>query len=73
MQESARGVFKEKLNILRSQFSQCVQEDKWHEALRIAEEVIRDYPNTQMAKEMRDMMPNIQERASGNTPQVATA
>ena len=25
MQESARGVFKEKLNILRSQFSACVQ------------------------------------------------
>jgi hypothetical protein len=73
MQEAARGVFKEKLNILRSQFSACVQEDKWHDALRIAEEVIRDYPNTQMAKEMRDMMPNIQERASGNAPQMASA
>jgi hypothetical protein len=73
MQEAARGVFKEKLNILRSQFSSCVQEDKWIDALRLAEEVIRDYPNTQMAKEMRDMLPNLQERASGKTPEVANA
>ncbi|CAN5422434.1 hypothetical protein BH09PLA1_BH09PLA1_29920 [soil metagenome] len=73
MQEAARTVFKEKLNILRSQFSACVQDDKWLDALRIAEEVIRDFPNTQMAKEMRDMLPNIKERASGNAPQMASA
>ena len=71
MQESARAVFKEKLNALRTRFSALVRDEQWHEALRVAEEVIRDYPNTQMAREMRESLPNIRDRASGNTPQMA--
>ena len=73
MQEAARAVFKEKLNSLRGQFSTAVKDELWAQALQIAEEVIRDYPNTQMAKEMRDTLPAIRERATGGVPQTAEA
>jgi len=68
MQESARSIFKEKLNILRGQFSTAVQDTRWAEAIRIAEEVIRDFPNTQMAKEMRETLPAMRDRANGIVP-----
>lgn len=64
-QETARGVFKEKLNILRTQFSVAVQDHNWTEALRIGEIITRDFPNAQMAKEVRDMMENLKARAAG--------
>jgi hypothetical protein len=67
-QESARSIFKEKLSILRTQFSVAVQDHKWAEALRIADTITRDFPNTQMAKEVREMMESLRARASGLEP-----
>ena len=73
MQESVRHVFKEKLNHLRTQFSVAVQDHNWTEAMRIGDEVIRDYPNTQMAREVREMMDSLRQRAAGGEPQMAGA
>jgi uncharacterized membrane protein YiaA len=68
MQEIARRIFKHKLENLRTQFSMAVHEGRWQEAIRIGDIVIRDFPNTQMAKEVRDAMQNLQMRASGLEP-----
>jgi hypothetical protein len=66
MQEGARSVFKEKLNNLRTQFTVSVQDHKWAEAVRVGDEIIRDFPNTQMAKEVRDVIENLRQRAGMN-------
>lgn len=74
IQDKARVVFKEKLNNLRTQFHVAVQDENWREAHRIADDVIREYPNTQMAREMRDVIDTLRQRAEGGTPQeVASA
>jgi hypothetical protein len=63
LQESARGVIKEKIGNLRTQFSLAVQEHKWAEAVRIGDIIVHDFPNTQMAKEVRDKMDALRQRA----------
>jgi hypothetical protein len=67
-QETARSVFKEKLNNLRTQFSVAVQDHQWNEALRIGTIITRDFPNAQMAKEVREMMESLKARAGGAEP-----
>ncbi len=67
-QESARGIFKEKIGILRTQFSTAVQEHRWAEALRLADTITTDFPNSQMAKEVREMMDTLRSRAAGLEP-----
>jgi len=62
MQEPARNLFKEKLNSLRTQFTLVVQDHNWVEAIRLGEQITRDYPNTRAAQEVRDMMPALRER-----------
>jgi hypothetical protein len=68
MQDLARRVFKHKLENLRTQFSMSVQEHNWTEAIRLGETIVQDYPNTQMAKECREALPNLKARAQGLEP-----
>jgi outer membrane protein assembly factor BamD (BamD/ComL family) len=67
-QETARSIFKEKIGILRTQFSVAVQDHKWTEALRLGEQITADFPNSQMAKEVREMIPTLKARAAGLEP-----
>ena len=67
-QEIARNILKERLVILRTQFAVSVQDHNWNEALRLADLVTRDFPNTQMAKEVREMMDSLRARAEGREP-----
>lgn len=64
MQETARGIFKAKLENLRTQFSMAVQDRNWPEAIRIGDTIARDFPNTQMAKEVREAMEGLRQRAT---------
>jgi hypothetical protein len=68
LQETARGVFKAKLENLRTQFSLAVQDHNWAEAIRIGEIVRRDFPNTTMAHEVSDLWTTLQERAQTPEP-----
>ena len=70
-QEQVRSVFKDKLNNLRAQFSLAVHDQHWADATRIGEFIIRDFPNTQMAKEVREKMDALRQRAA--TPEPARA
>ncbi len=70
MQEAARGVFKEKLNQLGTQFTLAVQDKRFPEAIRVGEVITRDFPNSGIAREVRDMMESLRSRAE---PEMAKA
>jgi hypothetical protein len=64
MQETARQVFKEKLNLLSKQFSDAVRDHKWVEAMQVGESISREFPNTRIAQEVREKMDALRQRAS---------
>src|SRR5690606_31279697 len=49
---------------LSGEFRQAVQERRWADASRTGEVIIRDYPNTKMADEVRSMIDLIRTRAT---------
>lgn len=63
LQESARKVFREKLGSLKDDLSRAVHEQRFAEAVRVAEEIAEDYPNTQMAREVKAKLPSLRQRA----------
>jgi hypothetical protein len=73
MQETARSVFKEKLNNLGRQFSAAVQEHRWIEAIRAGEAVMREFPNSRIAQEVRENMDALRQRASAAQAENAAA
>jgi len=64
LQESVRGVFKEKINQLRTQFSLAVQDHHWAEAIKIGDQIMRDFPNSKIAEEVRSAMEGLRKRAA---------
>lgn len=64
LRDSARNVIREKLNSLRTQFSVAVQDHKWTEAVNVGEEIMRDFPNTKIAEEVRERMETMRRRAN---------
>jgi outer membrane protein assembly factor BamD (BamD/ComL family) len=71
IQDVARRIFRHKLENLRTQFSASVQEHNWQEALRVGDIIVNEFPNTQMAKEVRESMTSLQQRAAGLEPAAA--
>ncbi|HET6250283.1 MAG TPA: hypothetical protein VFE47_21515 [Tepidisphaeraceae bacterium] len=69
MQETVRGVFKERLTNLGAQFATAVKDQKLSEAVRIGEAITKEYPNTRMAQEVRDVLETLRKR--GTEPAVA--
>jgi hypothetical protein len=63
--EIARDVFKKKLNQLSAQFSLHVTDKNWNEAARIGQQIIDEFPNTLIAKQVKERMPILREKASG--------
>ena len=64
MQETARNIFREKLNTLGKQFATSVQEHRWGEAIRVGDAIVRDFPNTRIAQEVREKMDVLRKRAA---------
>jgi hypothetical protein len=54
LQEAARDVFRTKLHNLGVQFSLAVSGRQWAKALETGMEIIRDFPNSRMAEEIRE-------------------
>lgn len=71
MQESVRNLFRDKQAQLRDAFADAVHKTDWTSAYRIGEIIVRDFPNTQMAKEVRDKMDMLRQNA-GQVPATAT-
>ena len=64
MQETARNIVREKLNTLGKQFATSVQEHRWGEAIRVGDAIVRDFPNTRIAQEVREKMDVLRKRAA---------
>ena len=63
LKESARGVFRAKLQNLGVAFSVAVSEKKWNQALQIGQEIITEFPNSRMAEEVKGKLDVLQQRA----------
>lgn len=64
LEESARGVFRAKLHNLNVQFALRVTEAQWTDAIAVGEEIVREFPNTRMAEEVRQKMDMLKTRAA---------
>ena len=67
LSESARGVFKARLNNLGVQFAIFVEDEQWSQAIAAGQEIMREFPNSRMAQEVREKLPALQARASSTT------
>lgn len=56
LQEAARDIFRSKLHSLGVQFSLAVSGKQWSQALETGQQIIRDFPNSRMAEEIREKM-----------------
>ena len=64
MQETARGIFKEKLNSMGKQFAQAVQDHRWRDAIQLGDGIMREFPNSRMATEVKEKMDELRRRAA---------
>jgi len=63
--ETARGVFRAKLHNLGVQFALAVTEKEWTTAVAVGEEIVRDYPNSKMAMEVRQRFEALRQLTGG--------
>jgi outer membrane protein assembly factor BamD (BamD/ComL family) len=56
LQEAARDVFRTKLHNLGVQFALAVSGKQWAKAVNTGLEIIRDFPNSRMAEEIREKL-----------------
>ncbi len=63
--ETARGVISQARENVAVRFRMAVSDRDWTEALGVGEQIIREFPNSQMAEEARQMMDVLRERAAG--------
>jgi len=64
LEESARGVFRAKLHNFGVRFAIAVTDQRWDEALATGEEIIREYPNSRMAQEVRQKLDQLRARVA---------
>ena len=62
--EVAQGVVSKHRDNLGVQFKLAVADRSWAEAVRVGDEIIREFPNTKMAEEVRSMLELLRTRAS---------
>lgn len=69
--EIARGVVGKWKDNLGVRFKWAVRDRDWIEALNIGEQIMREFPNSQFAKEVRNMLDTLRERAAGQRAAMA--
>ena len=63
LQESASEIFKNKLHNMGVQFSLAVSDKQWEKALQTGQAIIKEFPNSKMADEIRSKTQILQELA----------
>ncbi len=63
--EVARGVIGKKRDNLGVQFKMAVHDKEWLKSIRVGEQIIKEFPNTRMAEEVRERLDQLRERAAG--------
>lgn len=71
LRETARGVIGKARDNLGVQFKLAVHDKEWVAAVNVGEQIIREFPNSKMADEVRGMLDALRQRAAGQ--QAATA
>lgn len=66
MKAMARGVIGRAREELGERFKAAVQERQWIDAVGLGEQIVRQFPNTRMAAEVREMMEQM--RTKANSP-----
>lgn len=64
IRETAKGVLKARIEGYRERYTACVREGKWRDAIRIAEDIIAEFPTSKLAGEVSGMMETLLSRAS---------
>lgn len=64
LKESARGVFKARLQQMGVQFSLAVTERDFRKAIEIGQRLTKEYPNSRYAHEIANMLPVLRQRAA---------
>ena len=72
MQETARNLFKDKLNALRTQLALAIKGEQWQQAYQLSETISRDFPNTRIAQEVRERMEELKQRVNETNQAAAT-
>jgi hypothetical protein len=62
--ESARDVFKKRLQQLGVQFALHVHDKNWAESLRIGRQIMEEFPNTRMANEIKERLAGLTEKTT---------
>lgn len=62
--ETARGVIGKKRQNLGVQFKLAVHDKDWTDAVRVGEQIIREFPNSKMGEEVRQRMDLLRQRAA---------
>lgn len=72
LQATAQGVVARHRENLSVQFNLAVRERNWTDAVRIGNEIIREFPNSKMADEVKSMLDVLQTRATHAAVQAAS-
>ena len=64
LQEVARGVITKSRENLGVQFKLLLQDHQWQEAIDVGEQIVREFPNTRMAQEVREVMDSLKQRVA---------
>lgn len=64
LREVARGVIGKKRDNLGVQFKMAVHDHEWLQAVNIGEQIVREFPNSRMAEEVRGMIDALRQRAA---------
>lgn len=70
-QEVARGVISKSRENLGVRFKLLVQDHQWADAIAVGTQIVAEFPNTRMAVEVRDLLPELRNRAAGARPNAA--
>jgi hypothetical protein len=63
MANQARELFRERLQLLGTQFQFAVKEKRWRDALATGLQIMEEFPNVRMTKEIAERLPVLRERA----------
>lgn len=64
MEDGVRQVFKEKRDQLSKQFAEAVTAHRWIDSIRIGDTIVREFPESRMAQEVKEKMPLLRQRAA---------
>jgi len=69
--ETARGVVGKKRQNLGVRFKMAMQDRDWTQALNVGEQIIREFPNSKMAGEVRGVIDKLRSRATEQRTAIA--